>query len=279
MKLARAAREIEAQGALEAGALGFLGRELVQATLPHRDLKQPSFDRRNGAFRLSIYSHPSVGLPYGRYARLLLIWVCSEAVRTRSPVLDLGPTLSGFMQQLGLIPSGGDWGTIHRLRDQMKRLFSATVCCTYEPSTERLWHEVGFRLAEDTRLWWSRRDPEQLAGQGSTVELSPRFFASVIERPIPIDLRAIRALRSVMALDIYVWLTHRNSYLKRPTEIPWEVLQRQFGTGFSRTPAFKAAFLRHAKKVLTLYPHARLEQAPGGLVLKPAPTHVGASTS
>ena len=272
--LSRAALAIEARGALEAGKLGFMAGLLVQATLPHRKLQGSSFDRKNGALRLSIYAHPSIGLPYGRYPRLLLAWACTQAVRTRNPVLELGSSLSGFMAQLGLMPTGGHWGTIHRLRDQMKRLFSATICCTFDASEEGPWRDVGFRLADDVRLWWNPRDPGQFAEAGSTIELSERFFQSVVQRPVPVDLRALQALRSPLALDIYVWLTHRSSYLRRPTEIRWEGLQLQFGTGYARTRAFKQAFLLQARKVLSLYPQARIEQTPDGLLLRPAPPHV-----
>ena len=129
-KLAAEGLAIESQDALSAGALGFLARPLVQATLPHRDLRQSAFDRRNGVLRLSIYAHPETGLPCGRYARLLLVWACTESVKTKSPVLEPGPSLSSFMTKLGLIPSSGAWGTIHRLREQMKRLFSATIACS-----------------------------------------------------------------------------------------------------------------------------------------------------
>ncbi|MCP4201643.1 MAG: pirin [bacterium] len=273
-RLAAQALAIEAKEAREAGALGFMARMLVQATLPHRRLERMSFDRRNGRLRLSIYAHPDVGLPYGRYPRLLLIWVCSEAVKTRSPLLELGPTLSSFMYQLGLIPSGGNWGTIHRLRDQMRRLFASTIAYTYDDSAEGHWRDRGFRIAEDVKLWWNVRDLGQVATWRSTVELNRTFYDSIVGHPVPIDLRAIRVLRSPMALDIYCWLTHRNSYLRRKTLVPWDSLQLQFGARYSRTRAFRAAFLRHASKVLALYPDARIESREDGLLMRPAPSHV-----
>ena len=273
-KLITEALAIEAEEARAAGALGFMARMLVQATLPHRRLEQTSFDRQNGKLRLSIYAHPDVGLPYGRYPRLLLIWVCTEAVKTKSPVLELGPTLSSFMAELGLIPSGGNWGTIHRLREQMRRLFSATVAYTYDDGEQGCWREQGFRLTEDVQLLWNVRDPRQTNLWRSRVELNRRFFETVVTRPVPIDLRAVRTLRSPMALDIYCWLTHRNSYLRRRTLIPWESLQLQFGAGYARTRAFKAALLRHTAEVLTLYPDARVEESTQGLILTPTRTHV-----
>ena len=37
-------------------------------------------------------------LPYGNFPRLLLAWLCSEAVKTRSRVLVLGPSLAGDLE-------------------------------------------------------------------------------------------------------------------------------------------------------------------------------------
>ena len=57
-------------------------------------------------------------LPYGNFPRLLLAWVCTEAVRTRSRVLVLGDSLSEFMRTLGVYSSDGKayiW-----LRNQMR---------------------------------------------------------------------------------------------------------------------------------------------------------------
>ena len=41
-------------------------------------------------------------LPYGNLPRLLLAWVCTEAVRTQSRELVLGRSLYEFMHKLGL---------------------------------------------------------------------------------------------------------------------------------------------------------------------------------
>jgi hypothetical protein len=55
---------------------------------------------------------------------LLRLWrLSTEAVRTQSPNLVLGESLSAFMRSLGLQPTGGKQGTIARLRKQMERLF------------------------------------------------------------------------------------------------------------------------------------------------------------
>ena len=41
-------------------------------------------------------------LPFGNIPRLILAWVCTEAVRTQSRVLILGPSLAKFMKTLGV---------------------------------------------------------------------------------------------------------------------------------------------------------------------------------
>lgn len=268
---------IEAQKAKDAGVLGYMARALVQATMPHRPTKETVFERRNGAFSMLLVANPRVGLPYGTYPRLLLAWLTTEAVRTRSPELLLGPTLSGFMDQLGLIPAGGRWGTIPALRDRMKRLFTCSVSCTYEEETQDA--GLSFHVAKEYRLWWDPKNPDQAALWQSTVTLSKDFFEEVIDRPVPVDMRAMQVLkRSPMALDIYCWLTYRMSYLKEKTEIPWPVLQSQFGADYADNPQgsrdFKRAFLKHLRTVLVVYKSARVEESRQALILKPGQTHV-----
>ena len=141
-KLLAEALVIEAEDARKAGALGYMANSLVQATIPHSRREGVTFKRSNGLFSLAITAHPRVGLPYGTIPRLLLSWLTTEAVRTKDPILLLGPTLSGFMADLDLIPTGGRWGSITRLRHQMKRLFSSSISCLYE--NDELDREIGF---------------------------------------------------------------------------------------------------------------------------------------
>jgi hypothetical protein len=84
----------------------------------------------------------------------------------------------------------------------------------------------------------------------------------------------LRALRSPFALDIYVWLTYRMSYLQRPSQISWPVLSRQFGSEYGDLRHFRAAFLRHARSILLHYPGARMAATSTSLTLYPSPTHV-----
>ena len=278
-KLLAEAFVIEAEDARKAGALGYMANSLVQATIPHSRREGVAFERSNGLFSLAITAHPRVGLPYGTIPRLLLSWLTTEAVRTKDPILLLGPTLSGFMADLDLIPTGGRWGSITRLRHQMKRLFSSSISCLYE--NDELDREIGFRITKEYTLWWDPKEPDKAALWKSTVTLSRDFFDEIVDRPVPIDMRALKALkRSALALDIYCWLTYRMSYLKKPTEIPWGFLRLQFGADYSDTKQgrydFKREFARQLKRVLVVYPQARVGEGDRGLVLHPSPPHVPA---
>ena len=117
-QLINEALAIEAESAQNAGALGFMARAMTQATLPHRRVEGNEFTRRNGAFTLSLMAPAKIGLPYGIVPRLLLAWLTTEAVKTQSRELELGDSLSGFMRELDMVPTGGRWGSITRLKSQ-----------------------------------------------------------------------------------------------------------------------------------------------------------------
>lgn len=272
-KLITEALAIEAESARDAGALGFMARAMVQATMPHRRVAGNEFVRRNGAFELSLMAPASVGLPYGTIPRLLLAWITTEAVKTKSRELELGDSLSAFMRELDLVPTGGRWGTITRLKSQTLRLFSSTVSVTYS-DTDRT-ALAGWRLTDRANLWWHPKAPDQSALWKSTVRLTEEFYQEVVTRPVPLDMRALKALkRSPLAIDLYIWMSYRASYLQKEARIPWVALAAQFGSDYARTRDFKAAFLGELRKVQTIYPQARLQVTEAGLVLLPSPPHI-----
>jgi len=263
----------ELEEARRAGAIGYMTRGMAQATMPHSNPNSSSFERSNGLLTLSIFAPASVGIPYGSIPRLLLAWVTTEAVRRRDRHLVLGDTLSGFMRQLDLAPTGGRWGTIPRLRDQMRRLFSSAISVRYaDPRFEALRTTA---VADEAVLWWDPKQPDQAALWQSTVTLSEPFYRAAVERPIPIDMSALKALkRSPLALDLYVWLTYRNSYLRKPTTVPWEALHGQLGADYRNLRDFRPEVRRALCSVTAVYPRARVDCTPAGLRLAPAPTHV-----
>jgi len=276
-RLIQQALAIESKEAKEAGALGYMARALVQATLPHSKPAGNEFERCNGAFTLVMLAPSRIGLPYGVIPRLMMAWMTTEAVRTKQRELVLGDSMSEFMGQLDMVPTGGRWGSITRLRDQSRRLFTTSISCFYDGANAT--GESGFRIADRHLVWWDPQSPSQQSLFNSTVTLSERFYEEVRTSPVPIDMRAMKALKkSPLALDVYFWLTYRLSYLRRARVIPWAALQMQFGSSY-RTDGqgardFKRAFLRELKKVVILYPKAKVSGDDGGLYLQPSATHI-----
>lgn len=276
-KIIQEALAIENELAIDAGTIGYMARVLTQATLPHRDPKQRFFDRSNGLLTVSLTDANNVGLPYGALPRLLLAWVTTEAVITKNKHIVLGDSLSHFMSELGLVPTGGRWGSITRLKDQSKRLFSCNI--GYKIETIDKYEAGNLNFSKKQEFWWNTSNPGQASMWDSYIELSQDFFEEITDRPVPIDIRALQALRrSPMAIDIYTWLTYRLSYLDKKTAVSWKQLQMQFGAGYEFNEAglenFQRAFTKHLKTVLQVYPEANVEKARGRLILKPSKSHI-----
>jgi hypothetical protein len=185
------------------------------------------------------------------------------------------------MAQLGLQATGGHWGTIPRFRDQMQRLVGAAISTHWSSEANGQNHSGGENLlvADRFYLWWT---PQKLAierPEKSSVTLSANFFEQLVAAPVPLDLRAVRALKkSPLALDLYAWATRRVSYLSRPTLIAWESLRRSFGAGYADTPQGRSRFRGHAiesfRRVLMAYSELRVEIRQNGLLLRPSSPHI-----
>lgn len=81
-KLFTSALAIEFEAAKEAGALGFMARAMVQATMPHKRVSGNEFTRINGAFAMTMLAPSKIGLPYGSIPRLVTGFLTTEAVRS-----------------------------------------------------------------------------------------------------------------------------------------------------------------------------------------------------
>lgn len=282
---------IQETTAIDAGQLGFIARMLAQAGLPYND-PGPNVhvhERRNGRFTLRLVSH--AGIPFGNIPRILLAFACTEAVRTKSPQIQLGKNLSTFLRdKLHLPVSGGPRGSIRRVKFQAYRLFSAQISVSkeYSAGNEGRLSERYMNISEEMDLsWWSPHNCSQDVLWESEIKLSQLFFDEVSKSPVPIDWRAVAVLKhSALALDLYFWLTHRMKYLKETTTIPWfgeTGLYGQLGSGCQDDHKGRYTFRKNTcaalAQVLAVYRDARVESTTTGLVLRPSPTHVVALNS
>lgn len=283
LRLYNGALAIRQEEARDAKAIKFMARSMVLATLPHSDPGDvPAWGRKNGEYSLMIQpgyvmddegKARSLGVPFGVIPRLLLCWLTTEAVRTKEREIILGNSLSDFMRKLDMLPTGGKKGSITRLKNQAIKLFSSSISCVYDGTNE--FSKVSLPVTDKTYIWWDPKSPDQIALWKSAILLGQEFFDEIITRPVPIDFRALKALKgSPLLLDIYTWLTYRLSYLSKPTVVPWDSLSLQFGSNYARIEDFKVNLKRCLKKVLIVYSDAKVESVTGGLLLKPSKTSV-----
>lgn len=261
----------------------FIARQLVQATLPHRDPGDiPAWTRTNGTLTLGIQPTVDIntkqksGYPYGTIPRLLLFWITTEALRTKTRRLMLGKDLASFMRALGLNPSrGGKRSDATRLKDQMQRLFKAKISFqqthTHEGKTGFSW--MNMDVAPQGMLWWDEQQPEQGMLWESWIQLGEEFFNAITNSPVPVDMRALKSLKnSPLALDLYAWATYtayRTKQNGQARSISWQSLHSQFGTDYEDIKNFK----KHAKKALvkiqSVYPELGIEYIRGGVMVLP----------
>ena len=253
--------------------LGFMARLLALCSLPRTNPgNRLQYKRVNGPFTLHMIAGGSNKLPFGNFPRLILAWVCTEAVRTQSRLLVLGPSLAKFMRELGVYSSGG--GNVHtKLRNQMRRLFGCTVSMIYKDEHGEQF--VSSLIAERGEFWWNK--PDQTSLWDSKIYLGEPFFQEIINRPVPIDMNTLTALkRSSLGLDLYLWLVYRTFALRAPLRLTWRQVYRQFGVDPDRSSDrvtvrnFQRKVLRELKKIKLAWPELNYTTAPGVLVLHPS---------
>ena len=257
--------------------MGFMARLMALCSLPRTNPgNRHQYKRSNGPFKLIMVAGADNKLPYGNLPRLLLAWVCTEAVRTQSRELILGRSLSEFMRKLGIrSDSGGSRGDLTRLRNQMKRLLDCTVSLIDED--EQAEARVSSLVADRTLLWWDPRQPHEPTLWESRIRLGEDFFNEIIRRPIPLDMNTLKALkRSSLGLDLYLWSAYRTFALTRPLQLSWRQMYRQFGLDSARASdkrtvdAFRTKCLREFKKIKLAWPDLNYSTAKGMLILSPS---------
>ncbi len=285
LELLKKAVEIEQTDAKAVGMVGYQARLWAQVSLPYRNPGDvPKWVRQNGSMRLVVRPGEvttSTGehydaFPYGVVPRLLLTWMATEAVRQGDRELALGPSLASFMRSVGMQPRGGK--DVKAFNQQVQRLAKCSM--TVEDSRPNVLVGENFQFADAWSLWWTPKDGPNEMLWPSTITLSQRYFDSIKAAPIPIDLRALAALRAHggggLPIDVYTWLAHRMSYLRSSTLVPWNLLAVQFGSQYKLERQFKAELLKALAKVKLVYPSVKVTPTDDGLLLSPSPTPISA---
>jgi hypothetical protein len=278
-----AAKQIDALLAIaEDGSpdMGFMTRLLTLCSLPRTNPgSRLQYKRENGPYKLIMIAGGDNKLPFGVLPRLLMAWLCTEAVQTESRELQLGHSLSEFMRQLGMTSdSGGKTGNRTHLRTQIDRLFSCNVELIYEIRGYK--KSMSSHIADERELWWDYKQPSQDTLWQSRIQLGEKLFAEIIAHPVPLDMRILKAMRrSPLGLDVYMWLSYKTHALytqgKKPERLTWPHLYRQFGSDPSKAGDkdtvhnFRKDFVRELKKLKICWPSLDVAMPKGCLEVRP----------
>ena len=209
-----------------------------------------------------------VGLPYGAKSRLLLLHLCSLAVKQQSPIVEVADSFTAFCRDLGIDTNGRN---LRIIKDQIRRMSAVSMRLGLQQGGELVVFQGsifdGVRV-EVTSDW------RQMPMWTNEIRFSPRFYESLKNHAVPLDARALKAIRhSARSIDIYLWLCSRLWRVPagKPQKIRWTSLKHQFGQPSQSLKSFKAAFSTALRQVLVVYPTAQVEPVWGGIELRRSP--------
>lgn len=255
--------------------MAFTHAIFCQVGLPRSKVDGREFMRQSGAAWVNVqagYLDEGKGpvqqpIPYGALPRLALAHVSTYAVRNKAKEIPIGDSAAQFLNLMGM---GDDGRRYASLRKQMHALAACRLQIGYKGRT------FNGQAVEQFDAWLANKDTGQRALWPGLMVLSDHFYSSLIESAVPLDKRALHALKgSALALDVYAWLAHRLHRIEgRGVTLHWKSLREQFAqeyTGKDADKNFKDAFVPQLRKVLAVYPQAKVKQVTGGLLLLGSP--------
>jgi hypothetical protein len=271
----RAERQaVEAAGIIlaeEVSRLGITHAGFAMTSLPHKRIEEPLWRRQGHRTTLLVESGRTgnggwIGVPYGSMARLILLYLQTEAVRTGNPEVELGRSMHAWLSRMG-IPAGGK--NYKLVAEQARRISACRLTFLTEVPGAELRQNGAF--VQNAITLTQAADDRQRALWQDRVRLDDGFWRSLREHPVPVREEAVRAIGTrSLALDVYIWLAYRLHSLTRATPVTWAALHGQFGAGFKAVRQLKPTFREALALSLAVYPEARVELNAEGVMLHPS---------
>lgn len=236
------------------------------------------YERRQGRMSLVVEAgklrNPENGeripqpLPFGPKSRLLLMHLCSEAIRQKSATVEIADSLTGFIRDMGFPVTGGRKGTLNAFKEQI----NALAACKLSVGMWDGAHAVEYQGMPFSRIdVWLPTSPDQLMLWPSTLTFSLDFYTTLAKHALPIRAEAVRAFAgSARKLDMYFWFNYRLHRLRQPTTLSWDALASQFGGDYARQRDFKRGFADDLRDVLDVLPKLPVKLSEAGMELVPA---------
>ncbi|NKX68280.1 hypothetical protein HEP89_29525 (plasmid) [Labrenzia sp. 5N] len=272
-------REVIENEGLSTDNLRYMPTPLAICGLPYKALPdgETEFERKQGRMAVTVTAgklrspdgqRVQQPIPYGPKARLIMAHLSTEALRNNSPIVETSETLSGFMRDMGFEPRGGRNGNIEPFKEQLRAL----AACRMEIST---WDgkrsgQVDVKPLNKVELWFPE-NANQKSLWPTTIAFSEDFYRELKNHALPIDVRVLRALsNSARRLDLMLWVTYRITRLQTKLVLDWKPLKSQFGEGYTRDRAFKAAMIDDVAALKEIFPKIPLKLTERGLEMEAA---------
>jgi len=249
----------------------FVHTILCQVGLPRSKVEGEKFERKNGKASLLVTAGSiwdgnkfvQQGVPYGTFARLVLAYLSSYAVKFKTKEINIGRSTREFLSKINTLDDGRNYQALWK---QVTALAACRIQLGYETATYN-----GQPIATFD-AWVTTNDKMESLWPG-VITLSSDFYNTLSAAAVPIDFRAYLTLKkSALQMDIYTMLVHRLFRIEgKPIFIPWQAVKNQFGQEYKTAKDFKRAFVDALKAALIVYPQAKVEVVNGGLQLSPSP--------
>jgi hypothetical protein len=258
----------------EESRLGITHAGFAMTSLPHKRIEEGYWKREGNRTTLLVESGRDrqghfIGVPYGSIARLILLYLQTEAVRTNSPEVELGRSMKSWMGRMSLTTGGK---TYQLVTEQARRISACrlTFFADREGGAE-VRHNGAFVQDAISLSGVANEDANQPSLWQDRVRLDPGFWRSLREHPVPVREEAIKAIGTrSLAIDAYVWLAYRLHALTKPTPVSWAAIHGQFGAGFRVVRQLKPSFTEALGIALAVYPEAQVQLEKDGILLYPS---------
>jgi hypothetical protein len=256
--------------------LGITHAGFAMTSLPHRRIEDPLWTRQGYRTKLLVESGRAgdggwIGVPYGSVARLILLYLQTEAVRTNNPEVELGRSMRNWMARMSLATGGRNY----QLVAEQARRISACRLTFLTDLAGGAEHRRNGAFVQDAISLANVTDETQPSLWQDKVRLDEGFWKSLKDHPVPVREEAVRAIGArSMAIDVYIWLAYRLHSLSKTMPVSWPAIHAQFGGGFKLIRQMKPVFLEALNLALAVYPEARVGAEKEGLLLHPSPPAV-----
>lgn len=257
----------------EISDMGLAHTGFAFTALPHRKTSLNIWRRESGNVKLLIEggideNDAPIGLPYGAMARMILLYLQTQAVRNQSRQVELGSNMNKWLSAMGISVGGK---TYKLVKEQSYRISRCRLTFFTQAEGAKMVSNGAFvrdAIVSDADI--DGKDWKEM------VTLDEAFYESLIKHPLPLREIAIKQISGKSkALDIYIWLAYRLHALVDKVQISWTALKNQFGTDYKSVALFRSDFIDPLRLALAVYPEAQVEwDDKFGLTLYPSPSPV-----